>query len=149
MLFYYIFRLIKIYDMAITVKNAFYPDFMLCKVCSKEKLEVVFLQCHHFVSCIQCAVTQNFCIICKLPISNILRVFLCMILSKTEMDIDQLKLESNKNFSATLCKVCYKNEISVVLLPCKHVHSCYKCATKRNDCPECKIKYFALLEVHF
>lgn len=135
--------------MAITAKTAFYPYSMLCKVCSKEKLEVVFLQCHHFVSCIQCAMTQNFCIICKLPINNILRVFLCTILSKTEMDIGELKLESKEKIGATLCKVCYKNEISVVLLPCKHVHSCYKCATKRNDCPECETKYFGLLEVYF
>jgi len=35
------------------------------------------------------------------------------------------------------CKICFKNKIHEVFLPCAHVVSCTSCASKLNKCPIC------------
>ncbi|XP_030767980.1 death-associated inhibitor of apoptosis 2-like [Sitophilus oryzae] len=40
--------------------------------------------------------------------------------------------------SKTLCKVCYKNEVGVLFLPCGHIVSCVECAPGLKKCPMCR-----------
>jgi len=50
--------------------------------------------------------------------------------------------------SRVLCKICRKNEMSVVYLKCRHIVCCYECAIMRNVCPVCHTFYFGLLRVY-
>nr|XP_023022306.1 baculoviral IAP repeat-containing protein 2 [Leptinotarsa decemlineata]XP_023022307.1 baculoviral IAP repeat-containing protein 2 [Leptinotarsa decemlineata]XP_023022308.1 baculoviral IAP repeat-containing protein 2 [Leptinotarsa decemlineata]XP_023022310.1 baculoviral IAP repeat-containing protein 2 [Leptinotarsa decemlineata] len=38
----------------------------------------------------------------------------------------------------TLCKICYKNELGVVFLPCGHVVACVDCASALKTCAVCR-----------
>ena len=46
-----------------------------CKICKQQSSKIVFFPCGHLVSCIQCSTTQNYCPICKVAISERVRVF--------------------------------------------------------------------------
>lgn len=119
---------------------------MLCKICLREKVDVIFLHCHHLISCINCAVTQNLCGICREPISVYMRVFIRV--DHRIKGLNRYLFDMNfMNDEKGLCMVCRKEEISVVFLPCRHVNACYKCAIKKNRCPICFTSYFALLQV--
>lgn len=131
-------------------RRDFYPDSMLCKICLKEKLEVVFLHCHHLISCVQCATTQTTCGLCRKEISISLRVFLHPELKDVVKDnrTGDLVLAPHEIDDATRCKTCRQKEISVLHLPCRHVWSCYECATNMTHCPKCNANIFALLQIY-
>ncbi|ENN79666.1 hypothetical protein YQE_03889, partial [Dendroctonus ponderosae] len=38
----------------------------------------------------------------------------------------------------TLCKICYKNEVGVVFLPCGHVVACVECSSTLKNCAICR-----------
>lgn len=38
----------------------------------------------------------------------------------------------------TLCKICYKNELGVVFLPCGHIVACVDCAAALKNCAICR-----------
>jgi len=38
------------------------------------------------------------------------------------------------------CKVCYKAEASVILLPCSHLVTCAACVSKLKECPRCGVR---------
>ncbi|KAJ8932882.1 hypothetical protein NQ314_014363 [Rhamnusium bicolor] len=38
----------------------------------------------------------------------------------------------------TLCKICYKNELGVVFLPCGHIVACVDCAAALKTCAVCR-----------
>ncbi|CAH1183238.1 unnamed protein product [Phaedon cochleariae] len=38
----------------------------------------------------------------------------------------------------TLCKICYKNELAVVFLPCGHIVACVDCASSLKQCAVCR-----------
>lgn len=38
----------------------------------------------------------------------------------------------------TLCKICYKNEVGVVFLPCGHVVACVECSSALKNCAICR-----------
>ncbi|KAJ8970256.1 hypothetical protein NQ317_018118 [Molorchus minor] len=38
----------------------------------------------------------------------------------------------------TLCKICYKNELGVVFLPCGHIVACVDCAAALKNCAVCR-----------
>lgn len=39
-----------------------------------------------------------------------------------------------------LCVICFENQIEAVFLPCKHVHTCMKCAVNLTQCCSCRVK---------
>lgn len=172
-------------------------DPLICKICLRNMMEVILLNCHHMVTCISCTVTQTHCPMCRVPINKALRVFLHV--DDTELDFkpntnsyqeiknlamiwfaefnaaarrpaednaakentakdvastdiaakeNAAKDNAARNNKLVLCKICRKNEISVVYLKCRHVVSCYECAIIRNDCPVCHTYYFGLLQVY-
>lgn len=45
---------------------------------------------------------------------------------------------------ATICKICYNEELGVVFVPCGHIVSCVKCAPSLTTCAVCrkKIEYY-------
>merc|ERR1712062_50820 len=46
-----------------------------CKICKIQQIGIVFLPCGHLASCVQCGKTAKFCPICKVAISQTVRVF--------------------------------------------------------------------------
>ncbi|CAG2111108.1 unnamed protein product [Medioppia subpectinata] len=40
--------------------------------------------------------------------------------------------------NSLLCKICFENELCVVLLPCCHTATCVTCAQKLDNCPICR-----------
>jgi len=38
----------------------------------------------------------------------------------------------------TLCKICYKNEVGVVFLPCGHIVACVECSAALKTCAVCR-----------
>lgn len=47
------------------------------------------------------------------------------------------KLSLGPKFS---CVICFENQIETVFLPCKHVHTCMKCALNLTNCCTCRVK---------
>ncbi|RZC60428.1 hypothetical protein C5167_022185 [Papaver somniferum] len=45
------------------------------------------------------------------------------------------------------CKVCEKNEVSVLVLPCRHLCLCKECEAKLDYCPICKAAKKASLQI--
>jgi len=37
-----------------------------------------------------------------------------------------------------LCKICYKNEMGIVFLPCGHILACFECAPSLMNCAVCR-----------
>lgn len=104
------------------------------------------MHCNHLISCINCAVTQNLCSVCREPIRIYMRVFIRV--DRRVEGLDKFLLDTDYiNDENGLCLVCREEEISVIFMPCRHVHACYKCAIKKNNCPLCLTYYFALLQV--
>lgn len=50
---------------------------------------------------------------------------------------EKVKLESDVT-EKTLCKICYKNELGVVFLPCGHIVACVDCAAALKTCAVCR-----------
>lgn len=55
--------------------------------------------------------------------------------SQDSLDIEQ----ENEELRAELkCKICYRHEVSMVIIPCGHLVSCQSCTTKVSTCPVCR-----------
>uniref|UniRef100_A0A2H8TUU0 Apoptosis inhibitor IAP n=1 Tax=Melanaphis sacchari TaxID=742174 RepID=A0A2H8TUU0_9HEMI len=129
------------------------PDCMLCKICFKEEIKVVFVPCGHAISCIECALTLIFCPICRFPLVKIMGVYLCMN-EKNYENVQQVTSNSEMSSSNTLkhpmnCKVCHKKEMAAVLLPCKHIYTCDKCAEDISECSICRQNVYSLIKIYF
>lgn len=127
----------------ITSKDVTSPDSVLCKICFKEKLEVLFMPCGHVIACIQCAVTLDLCAVCRQPFTMTMRVGLYV------SNIKELfpPMCPNKLIDPVLCKVCYKEEMQAVFIPCRHISTCFKCASKVNQCLVCFEPVYAYMQV--
>uniref|UniRef100_A0A2S2P3Z9 Apoptosis inhibitor IAP n=1 Tax=Schizaphis graminum TaxID=13262 RepID=A0A2S2P3Z9_SCHGA len=127
------------------------PDCMLCKICYKEEIKVVFVPCGHAVACLQCAFTLEMCAICRYPFSKLIRVYLCMD-KKIDEDLKLVpcssKMSSNNTLRSMLCKVCHKEELAAIFIPCRHVYTCIKCAEELDNCPICGENIFALIQLY-
>lgn len=128
------------------------PDSMLCKICFKEKLEVLLLPCGHIIACIQCAVTIEQCAICRLPFDLSLRVYIYPTDIMQENTACDVVLKPQEFYSKPVqkpacCKLCYTNEIKLVFLPCRHGSTCYKCGFNLKECPVCFERVYAFIEV--
>ena len=44
----------------------------------------------------------------------------------------------NAKAEESLCKVCFETEMDVLLMPCRHLVVCQKCAALINSCPTCR-----------
>lgn len=117
------------------------PDSLLCKICLKEQLAVIFLPCGHIIACVSCAVTLKECAVCREKFNIILRVYI---------DMKKKKPSESKEdcVDPLMCKVCEKKEMSVAFAPCRHVACCILCAGKRTSCLICSVSCFGLIQVY-
>lgn len=46
--------------------------------------------------------------------------------------------EEDPRNEKTLCKICYKNEVGVVFLPCGHIVACVECSVALKNCAVCR-----------
>lgn len=123
---------------------------MLCKICLKEKVEVLFIPCGHTLACIQCSVTLNQCAICRQSLTMVMRIFLYIDGEEDEIPRHLTKLPPkclDEPVDPMLCKMCYKEEMAVTFFPCRHICTCLGCATKIKECPICVEPFFALAQV--
>ena len=58
------------------------------------------------------------------------------------------KCNSCQNNDKLLCKICLDCEIQILVLPCRHFSICYSCAARLHDCPICRTKIHAIVEVY-
>jgi baculoviral IAP repeat-containing protein 7/8 len=47
-----------------------------------------------------------------------------------------------------LCKICYKEEIQVAIIPCGHTISCIQCSLTLIRCPMCRDLSFRLMRIY-
>ncbi|CAI6373103.1 unnamed protein product [Macrosiphum euphorbiae] len=47
-----------------------------------------------------------------------------------------------------LCKICYKEEMKVVLIPCGHVVTCIQCALTLEQCAVCRQPLDMVMKIH-
>ncbi|CAH0553039.1 unnamed protein product [Brassicogethes aeneus] len=58
--------------------------------------------------------------------------------------VSEIKSDSDKNNEKSseqdhhLCKICFKNELGVVFLPCGHIVACVDCASALSTCAVCR-----------
>lgn len=128
------------------------PDGIICKICYKEKMEVVFIPCGHTIACIQCAVTLDECAICRQPIKMTIKVFMCTN-RKIDDYLEKLAYSSpsdsdEESEGLEQCKVCRKVEVGAAFIPCRHVCACLDCASKIKQCPICFEALFAFIQIY-
>jgi len=57
------------------------------------------------------------------------------------------KCPDNK-LDSMLCKVCFKEDMVAVFIPCRHVYACVKCAEEIDECPVCKEDVCSFIQLH-
>jgi len=81
----------------------------------------------------------------------LMRVHLSMDEEKVK-DVEQLPCSSSQcmdvQLDPMLCKVCHKEEMAAVFIPCKHVYACVKCAADMHECPVCKEGICCTIQVY-
>ena len=56
-------------------ENERLKDSQLCKICMDEEMQVLFVPCNHMVACEDCAIIVKQCPICRVDITNTIRVY--------------------------------------------------------------------------
>lgn len=113
------------------------------------------LPCGHIFSCINCCLTLKNCAVCRSTFRVLIIVDFDYIKEKDEDDsLDKVSSNSSlecsdKSLDSVLCKLCKKNQMGAVFLPCKHVYTCIECANSLEKCPICSSGIFATLPVYF
>lgn len=51
---------------------------------------------------------------------------------------EKFSIKDSEAAEKTLCKICYKNELGVVFLPCGHIVACVDCAAALKNCAVCR-----------
>lgn len=124
------------------------PNDVTCKICYREKIDVLFIPCGHLFACIQCAVTLHECAICREPFSLTTYAFrVTMEEMKYDEDDQSTTANSRNDNSIALCRVCKIHSIGAAFVPCLHVHSCYLCAITAEICPVCSLAFSGLIQV--
>ncbi|VVC24367.1 Hypothetical protein CINCED_3A022001 [Cinara cedri] len=125
-------------------------DSMLCKICYKEEMKIAFIPCGHVIACIQCAMTIDQCAVCRMPFNRAMNVSI-YVDPEQEHD-DQLPCSSSQcpdeSSDQMLCKVCGKEEMDAVFMPCRHIYACAKCSGEMWECPVCKDAICATMQVY-
>lgn len=129
-----------------TVNPKFMDEKLLCRICSKERLEVVFVPCGHLLVCIECSVCVTSCPVCRNPYKFAVRLFIFYAFNTDVNDESAVFFPSSE--SVLLCKLCNESEMEVALLPCKHVYCCFACAVNLKDCLLCGIKTIAYIRLY-
>lgn len=125
-------------------------DSIICKICWKEPVKVIFIPCGHVISCIQCAVSLEQCAICRQTLNSIMRVYIYNDKQhkNNHRPINSASsLTSIEHVDPMLCKVCKKEEMAVTFLPCRHIFTCSGCSDVMKKCPVCFVPFFAILQV--
>ncbi|XP_026819889.1 putative inhibitor of apoptosis [Rhopalosiphum maidis] len=128
------------------------PDSMICKICYKEEIQVAVIPCGHTISCIQCSITFIRCAVCRDLSFRLMRVYLCKDIKRykyLKSVPSSAKMSSNNTMNTMLCKVCHKEGMTTVFLPCRHVYSCGKCAEQIDKCLICREDVFSLVKLYF
>lgn len=47
-----------------------------------------------------------------------------------------------------LCKICKENRSNVVMIPCGHICTCDKCASKLSKCPSCRTRISQIIKAY-
>jgi baculoviral IAP repeat-containing protein 7/8 len=125
---------------------------MLCKICYKEEIQVAVIPCGHTISCIQCSITCIQCAVCRDLSLKLMRVYLCKDIKRDEylkLVPRNSEMSSNNIIDSMMCKVCYKEGMTTVFIPCRHVYSCAKCAEQIDNCPICREDVFFFIKLYF
>ncbi|KAF5182783.1 Boi-related e3 ubiquitin-protein ligase 1-like [Thalictrum thalictroides] len=62
-------------------------------------------------------------------------------------DLETIVKENYELKQRKFCKVCHENEVSVLLLPCRHLCLCKNCESKLDSCPICNSLKNASLQI--
>jgi len=127
------------------------PDIMLCKICYKEEVEIAIVPCGHAIACIECALSCDYCSMCRMACTRLMRIHLCMNKENDEnlkLEPCSSKMSSGNELNPKLCKVCLKEEMSTVFLPCRHVYTCVKCAEETSECLVCREDVYSFIKIY-
>lgn len=56
--------------------------------------------------------------------------------------------DNNEMKALMTCKVCRVNEVSMLLLPCKHLCVCKECESRLSHCPLCQSSKYIGMEIY-
>ncbi|XP_050066110.1 death-associated inhibitor of apoptosis 1-like [Aphis gossypii] len=128
------------------------PDNMLCKICYREEIEIAIVPCGHAIACIECALSCDYCSMCRMACTRLMRIHLCMNKESDEnlkLKPSTSKMSSGDELNPKLCKVCLKEEMSTVFLPCRHVYyTCVKCAEETSECLVCRENVYSFIKIY-
>ncbi|KAE9522042.1 hypothetical protein AGLY_017562 [Aphis glycines] len=119
-------------------ENTESDETILCKICYKERLEVMFIPCGHITACIQCSVALETCSICRQHISVMMRVGVYT----SSKDADS----SVRN--TAMCVRCAEAPVQTVSIPCRHATTCDACTKYDVKCSLCTQPVYANLYVY-
>lgn len=118
------------------------PDDMLCKICFTDEMKIAFLPCGHIFTCVECAIKLEHCPVCRESFKMVMRVYL-----HVSVYLSSSTQCSDEPLDSMLCKVCRKDEMDTVFIPCRHVYACLKCAATMQECPVCSEAFCAFMQV--
>lgn len=67
----------------------------------------------------------------------------------TQMKMNSsLKLPERISIDGVSCSICFTNPIDILLLPCKHVKTCFDCVMQMSYCPICRQPIEKILKIY-
>jgi len=66
----------KVKNLATTNIECSKEPNLLCKICKKEEMQLVFLSCRHVYSCVKCGSNLENCPLCQKPILATIQIYL-------------------------------------------------------------------------
>ena len=66
-----------------------------------------------------------------------------------EIEDEQVIQENKRLDTAPACKICMDGDITMVLLPCRHLLCCERCAEQLQKCPWCRSTILGTLKTFF
>ncbi|KAF6145508.1 hypothetical protein GIB67_026189 [Kingdonia uniflora] len=70
-----------------------------------------------------------------------------VVVGEEQRSNNKKRSSSSSSSSSMLCKVCNENDVSVLLLPCRHLCLCKHCESKHDTCPICQTVKNASLQI--
>lgn len=70
------------------------------------------------------------------------------IITSSVVDLDSSQQNLNTIPDSVLCKICFKYEINVVVIPCCHAAQCAYCVMALKDCAICRNSFRMTMKVH-
>ena len=126
-----------------------------CSVCQLNQKDILIMDCKHTCVCASCIKSISRCPICYGHIKSSITLSFRMEhvndpSAKIRNDpITKMRNETLDLWVKRLCKLCGKEEKSVMIMDCGHLCICQTCQASALCCPICNVKITETVQIFY